>query len=303
MATKRTAKKKSYAPVGCLIGIFLIILLSGILILNKSSIEKTLKNTKVLDQLKPETKVTETISQQKPEQKIEQQPVQKPDQQPEQKQEPSPLQKPEQKPEATNKPQTTTTTVPQTTPVKPPETTGTTQKNTESKTKPVNTPQTVSQPKQTQPAAAPTEKVPQTKDRALYFMQLAEDGSLVRAKVSRAIKVSDSPLYDVLQSLLAGPTETEKKRGLISVIPPNSRLLSTTVKDGIAYLNFNDAFQFNTYGVEGYTAQLKQIVWTATEFTTVQGIQILIEGKSPVYLGGGRNPYRQAPYERLLLTG
>ncbi|NLJ11036.1 MAG: hypothetical protein GX438_11955 [Treponema sp.] len=286
MATKRTAKKKSNAPVGCLIGIFLIILLSGILILNKSSIEKTLKNTKVLDQLKPETKVTETISQQKPEQKIEQQPVQQPVQQPEQKQEPSPLQKPEQKPEATNKPQTTTTTVPQTTPVKPPETTGTTQKNTESKTKPVNTPQTVSQPKQTQPAAAPTEKVPQTKDRALYFMQLAEDGSLVRAKVSRAIKVSDSPLYDVIQSLLAGPTETEKKRGLISVIPPNSRLLSATVKDGIAYLNFNDAFQFNTYGVEGYTAQLKQIVWTATEFTTVQGIQILIEGKSPVYLGG-----------------
>lgn len=286
MATKRTAKKKSNAPVGYLIGIFLIILLSGILILNKSSIEKTLKNTKVLDQLKPETKVTETISQQKPEQKIEQQPVQKPDQQPEQKQEPSPLQKPEQKPEATNKPQTTTTTVPQTTPVKTPETTGTTQKNTESQTKPVNTPQTVSQPKQTQPAAAPTEKVPQTKDRTLYFMQLAEDGSLVRAKVSRAIKVSDSPLYDVIQSLLAGPTETEKKRGLISVIPPNSRLLSATVKDGIAYLNFNDAFQFNTYGVEGYTAQLKQIVWTATEFTTVQGIQILIEGKSPVYLGG-----------------
>lgn len=265
MATKRTAKKKSNAPVGCLIGIFLIILLSGILILNKSNIEQTLKNTKVLNQLKPETKITETTPQQKPEQEIEQQP--------------------EQKPEATNKPQTTTTAVPQTTPVKTPETTGTTQKNTESQTKPVNTPQTVSQPKQTQPAAAPTEKVPQTKDRALYFMQLAEDGSLVRAKVSRAIKVSDSPLFDVIQSLLAGPTEAEKKRGLISVIPPNSRLLSATVKDGIAYLNFNDAFQFNTYGVEGYTAQLKQIVWTATEFTTVQGIQILIEGKSPVYLG------------------
>jgi spore germination protein GerM len=265
VATKRTAKKKSNAPVGCLIGIFLIILLSGILILNKSNIEQTLKNTKVLNQLKPETKITETTPQQKPEQEIEQQP--------------------EQKPEATNKPQTTTTAVPQTTPVKTPETTGTTQKNTESQTKPVNTPQTVSQPKQTQPAAAPTEKVPQTKDRALYFMQLAEDGSLVRAKVSRAIKVSDSPLFDVIQSLLAGPTEAEKKRGLISVIPPNSRLLSATVKDGIAYLNFNDAFQFNTYGVEGYTAQLKQIVWTATEFTTVQGIQILIEGKSPVYLG------------------
>lgn len=277
MATKRTAKKKSNAPVGCLIGIFLIILLSGILILNKSNIEQTLKNTKVLNQLKPETKITETTPQQKPEQEIKQQPEQKPVQKPEQ--------IPEQKPEATNKPQTTTTAVPQTTPVKTPETTGTTQKNTESQTKPVNTPQTVSQPKQTQPAAAPTEKVPQTKDRALYFMQLAEDGSLVRAKVSRAIKVSDSPLFDVIQSLLAGPTEAEKKRGLISVIPPNSRLLSATVKDGIAYLNFNDAFQFNTYGVEGYTAQLKQIVWTATEFTTVQGIQILIEEKSPVYLG------------------
>ncbi|MCA1950831.1 MAG: GerMN domain-containing protein, partial [Treponema sp.] len=152
-------------------------------------------------------------------------------------------------------------------------------------------PQSTSQngPKTIAPTATKPEKVPQTPqtvERSLYFMKLAEDGSLVRTKVTRAIKTSDSPLLDAIQNLLSGPTDLEKKRGLISLIPPGSKILSATVKDGIAYLNFNDAFQFNSYGVEGYTAQLKQLVWTATEFTTVRAVQILIENKNPVYLGG-----------------
>jgi len=260
VATKRTAKKQNNAPLGCLAGIFILILLSGLLLFNKAKIEETLKNTQFFEQFKPK----ESTQDKKPEPKVE--PIAQ-----------SQDSKPKEVPSSP-------VTLPQTTPAKATES----EKSPKPSATPENAPQTTpkEQPKQRAPATVPKEKQDQTKDRSLYFMQLTEDGSLIRTKVNRSIKVSDSPLFDVLQSLLAGPTETEKKRGLISVIPPGSRLLSATVKNGIAYLNFNDAFQFNSYGVEGYTAQLKQVVWTATEFSTVQGVQILIEGKSLMYLGG-----------------
>ncbi|MDR3124205.1 MAG: GerMN domain-containing protein, partial [Treponema sp.] len=52
-----------------------------------------------------------------------------------------------------------------------------------------------------------------------------------------------------------------------------------------AYLSFSEDFQFNTYGVEGYIGQLRQIIWTATEFPNISDVQILIEGRRIDYLG------------------
>jgi len=43
---------------------------------------------------------------------------------------------------------------------------------------------------------------------------------------------------------------------------------------------------YNHYGIEGYAGQLKQVVYTATAFPTVQDVQILIEGSKRDYLGG-----------------
>jgi spore germination protein GerM len=42
---------------------------------------------------------------------------------------------------------------------------------------------------------------------------------------------------------------------------------------------------FNGYGAEGYVAQLRQIVWTATEFPNIHDVQILIEGRRIEFLG------------------
>ena len=43
---------------------------------------------------------------------------------------------------------------------------------------------------------------------------------------------------------------------------------------------------YNRFGIEGYAGQLKQVVYTATTFPTVQDVQILIEGETRDYLGG-----------------
>ena len=118
-------------------------------------------------------------------------------------------------------------------------------------------------------------------------------GDLALAKTTRKLAVSDSPLIDCVNALLAGPSAEEKNRGLASYIPPNTRLLSARVVNNTVHLNFNEAFRYNTFGREGCEAQLRQIVWTATEFPNVNNVQIEIEGKIVDFLIEGimiRNP-------------
>jgi len=147
-------------------------------------------------------------------------------------------------------------------------------------------------PDQEKPAA-PDNKEPekpkpvQTRDRNIYFTQIDKDGQILRSRVSRKIPVSDSPLVDSLNAMLTGPSADEIKRGIISMIPQNTRILSAVVRGSTAYISFSEDFQFNTFGVDGYAAQLRQVVWTATEFSTVKDVQILIEGRRIDYLGEG----------------
>jgi spore germination protein GerM len=116
-------------------------------------------------------------------------------------------------------------------------------------------------------------------------MQVDRDGTIVRTEVTRNLPVSNTPLRDVLNALLQGPTPEESRRGLISMIPAGTRLIKVEVRGSTAYINFNDNFLFGQYGVEGYAGQLRQIVWTATEFSNVNDAQILIEGRRLDYLG------------------
>jgi spore germination protein GerM len=92
-------------------------------------------------------------------------------------------------------------------------------------------------------------------------------------------------MTDVIQALIAGPNAEARHRGLISRVPSETRILSATVRGNTAYINFNEDFQYNTYGVEGYAGQVRQIVFTATEFSNVRDVQILIEGRREDYLG------------------
>jgi spore germination protein GerM len=94
-------------------------------------------------------------------------------------------------------------------------------------------------------------------------------------------------MVDSLKALLGGPNAEEQRRGMVSLIPKGVKVLSAAVRGSTAYISFSEEFQYNTYGVEGYAAQLKQIVWTATEFPTVKDVQILIEGRRIDYLGEG----------------
>ena len=155
------------------------------------------------------------------------------------------------------------------------------EKETEKKTSPLS--QVVQKAAQSTPQPAKASTTIKTK---ICFVAIDSDGPVVRKEVTRSVE-KESPMGDALKMLLAGPNSTEEKIGCRSLIPVGTRLLSASVKNGIATLNFSEEFQFNQFGVEGSLAQLMQVVYTATNFSTVKAVQILIEGQKRDYLTEG----------------
>jgi spore germination protein GerM len=134
---------------------------------------------------------------------------------------------------------------------------------------------------------AATRPVPSYAEQALYFIRVDNEGEIFRSRVLRRIPVSGTPLQDTLEALIAGPDSGELNQGMLSLIPPDTRILSTAIEGSTARINFSEEFQYNTAGMEGFIAQLIQIIWTATEFSNVRDVQILVEGQRIEHLGEG----------------
>ena len=140
--------------------------------------------------------------------------------------------------------------------------------------------------KEEKPAEKTKTSQPAYTELQLCFIEIDADGSINRKIVKRSIPKNDSPLTTAIKAVLAGPDTTKpEERSCISLIPEGTKLLGARVKDGVAYLDFSDAFEFNTNGIEGYNSQLMQLVYTATSFSTVNSVQFLIEGQQKDYLG------------------
>ena len=116
-------------------------------------------------------------------------------------------------------------------------------------------------------------------------MTISDEGLITKSESTRKITKSESQFTDNIKLLLAGTNEYERSNGLRTLIPEGTRLLSATVRNGVASLNFSEEFAYNPFGVEGYLGALMQVVYTATEFSTVKSVQFLIDGEKKEYLG------------------
>ena len=125
------------------------------------------------------------------------------------------------------------------------------------------------------------------RDSALYFVFFSPNGEIKLSKINRKVQGAGSPLQAVMDVLLEGATPDELNQGYLSLIPPGTKLRSIRVSDGIASMDFSEEFMFNTFGPEGMKNQLKQIIYTASEFPTVKAVQFLIDGKKVDYIAEG----------------
>jgi spore germination protein GerM len=144
------------------------------------------------------------------------------------------------------------------------------------------------------PASPPA--TPQMRNGFLYFVQLDRGGTILRSRLGRAVPSTNSPLQDTLRALVKGPTQTEQNQGFKSLIPEGTSILSVTLRGETAYINVSENFLYNTYGVEGYANSLAQLVWTATEFSNVNNVQLLIDGRRLDFLG--ENIWIGSPLDR-----
>lgn len=87
---------------------------------------------------------------------------------------------------------------------------------------------------------------------------------------------SDHPAKTAIEHLIAGT----KQPDLVSVVPPGTKLRGVSIKEHVAYVDFNDKLiKNNGGGSAGEVLLVAAIVNTLTEFPEVQKVQILVEGK------------------------
>ena len=86
-----------------------------------------------------------------------------------------------------------------------------------------------------------------------------------------------------LESLMKGPTE----KGQTAIFPKKAKLLSVTLKNGTAVVNFSKELQTNFVGGStGEEMLVGSIVNTLTEFSEVYNVHILFDGKNIETLSG-----------------
>jgi spore germination protein GerM len=128
---------------------------------------------------------------------------------------------------------------------------------------------------QNQPAATKAAEPTLNKMMYLATYQATRDGRYL-VKVMHKMPVNSTPAKTALELLVAGKDGPK----LISVVPPGTKVLGLTIKDHIAYANFNNALVKNNSG--GSTEEMLlvgAIVDTLTEFSDIHQVQILVDGK------------------------
>lgn len=124
----------------------------------------------------------------------------------------------------------------------------------------------------------------------LFFLKQSPDGRNEPSAFSRELPAGTTPLAATLKALLLGPTLQDKALGALSEIPAGTKLLSLRIKDRTALVSLSGEFEHNSGGAEALAAQLQEVVWTATQFGTVDNVQILIDGQYRDNLGEGGPP-------------
>ncbi len=276
-------KKKKGGSIGVLFWIAFILLIVVIYLYNRPTIERTLENTGLVDVLRerfgrePRDTPPQVVTRDPEDSVIDLEPA---DPEPV-----APRRAPEQQPTAPApviQPETPQPAQPAPTPAPQPE-----------------TPREPTAPTvaTTAPEPAPAQPATRTRVSTIYFIRVTDDGRIFPQNVTRTVSYTNNPMTQTLHALLAGPTAAELSAGLLNLVPENTRLISAAVRDGTAYLNFNESFRFNPMGVEGFIAQLQQVVFSTTEFSTIQRVQFLIEGETVNFLGGD-GVYIGAPLDR-----
>lgn len=90
-----------------------------------------------------------------------------------------------------------------------------------------------------------------------------------------------------MRALLAGPNVAERaaQPPITTSVPTGTRLLDLAIRDGVATVNLSSTFETGG-GSASMLGRLAQVVYTLTQFSTVDTVRFQIEGRSVTVFGG-----------------
>ena len=119
-------------------------------------------------------------------------------------------------------------------------------------------------------------RLPRTSEINLYFTRGEAVVPLVRT-VPRIGSV-DEKVRNAVTLLLQGPTEAEAAAGYDSALPQEAQLLNVFREGDTVFLDFSKQIDEGG-GTETMVERLRQIVYTATQFQSVNKVRFLIDGQ------------------------
>jgi germination protein M len=134
-------------------------------------------------------------------------------------------------------------------------------------------------------AATPTTAASATTGIKVYFM-LEGGGSETRpgpflVSVYREVPQTLQVAGSAINALIAGPTADEQASvpALSSAVPADTMLLGISIHDGLATVDLSREFEAGG-GTFSMAARLAQVVFTLTQFPTVQQVEFQLDGEA-----------------------
>lgn len=147
-----------------------------------------------------------------------------------------------------------------------------------------DTPEEIKDSDSEEPGPIREEKEIREYQSRLFYLKINDEGQILLKSIIRTVEYETGLLGATMDTLFSGPSQDDLIKGYFSLIPSDSRINTLSIRDGIAWIDVNEEFTYNHLGFEGYQAQLKQIVYTATEFSSVRGVKITINGREEEFL-------------------
>jgi hypothetical protein len=139
---------------------------------------------------------------------------------------------------------------------------------------------TVSEPATTVATSSPTSSDPADVIQISVYFLRAEKVGLVR----RAVPHTSTTSKSALEQLLSGPTPAEAQLGLTTSVPVGTVLDKVSIAAGIATVELSASYT-SEGGGRSMRTRLAQVVYTLTQFPTVQGVRFEQDGRPVASFG------------------
>jgi germination protein M len=105
------------------------------------------------------------------------------------------------------------------------------------------------------------------------------------AAATRLIPKTQQVGAEAIKVLLEGPNAAEVEAGMVTCIPEGTTFLGLAIKNGVATVDLSAKYESGGGSLSMFT-RLAQVVFTLTQFPSVDGVRFKLDGKLIDMLGG-----------------